>query len=158
MIEMTEKAKKIINENKIAVACILLSILLITIVNPNSILYKASTCSDAGIYYNVAKGMVQGKVLYSDIYDHKGPFIFFIYEIYNLMFPCKLYGAYIMDLICYVLIYIFTYRLFILKQDKVAAALCASAYIILLIFMNNSFGCPEIFAVLLESVILLELI
>lgn len=94
---MTEKAKKIINENKIAVACILLSMLLITIVNPNSILYKASTCSDAGIYYNVAKGMVQGKVLYSDIYDHKGPFIFFIYEIYNLMFPYKLYGAYIMD-------------------------------------------------------------
>lgn len=44
--------------------------------------------------------------------------------------------------------------MFILKQDKVAAALCASAYIILLIFMNNSFGCPEIFVVLLESVIL----
>ena len=131
--KMTGKAKAIIKENKLAIGCIMLSILLITIVNPNSFLYKASTCPDAGIYYNVAKGMVQGKVLYSDIYDHKGPFIFFIYAIYNLVFPCKLYGAYIMDVICNVLVQVFTYKLLKIKFDKVTATLLATIYTILLI-------------------------
>ena len=148
------KLRNAIRANKLLIGCIMLVAILITIANPNSFLYNASDCDDAGIYYNVAKGMLQGKVLYRDIFDHKGPFIFFIYAIYNLVFPGKMYGAYIMDLICYTVILVFVYKLFKTKFESNTAVMLAAVSTVLLIWINDSFGCPEIFAVLLEVVIL----
>lgn len=153
-MRLRENIRNAIGENKLLISCLILIAILITIANPNSFLYRVSDCDDAGIYYNVAKGMLQGKVLYRDIFDHKGPFIFFIYAIHNIIFPCKMYGAYIMDLICYAVIMLFSYRLFKTKFENNTSVILATVSTALLVWINNSFGCPEIFAVLLETVIL----
>lgn len=154
---MEDKSLKITNlikEHKAFVCFLVVSVVLITLCNSNSFIYKVSRATDAGIYFNTAKGMLQGDVLYRDIFDHKGPFIFFIYMIYNLIFPCKLYGAYIMDIICFSVINLFTYKLFKLKFSKEAAVFFTAIYFFIVMWINDSNGGPEIFAVLLESVII----
>lgn len=149
---MTLKGK--IKEHKYFFAFFMLFFVLITLSDTNSFLYKTSESCDAGAYYNVAKAMLQGKVPYKDIYDHKGIFLYFIYAFYNIIFPCKMYGVYITNVVCYLTAYFFSYKLFLTRYGKRMSACAPAMYILVALLFNDSFGCPEIYLVLLESVIL----
>ena len=48
-------------------------------------------------YFNFAKSMMQGKVLYTDLYDHKGLFLFLMYYIPVLISDTSLLGVFIME-------------------------------------------------------------
>lgn len=148
------KTLHFLKEHRLLCAFFIFSSLIITICSSNSFLYHVSSCHDAGVYYTVAKGMLQGKVLYRDLFDHKGPFIYFIYAAYNLFFPCKLYGAYFMDLICYGVISAFSYKLFRIKFSNNISVCLTSVYFSILLIANDSFGCVEIFSILLNTILL----
>lgn len=55
--------------------------------------------TDSGIYQNIAKEMLNGKVLYKDLFDIKGPFIFFLYLIPSIIGTNL--GVYIIDVLIY---------------------------------------------------------
>lgn len=55
---------------------------------------------DTNIYINVAKEMLNGAVLYRDVFDHKGPFIFFLYLIPNLIQNVNI-GLFLIDMVLF---------------------------------------------------------
>jgi len=84
----------------------------------NSPIYGLSIGStDSGIYQNIAKEMLNGKVLYKDLFDIKGPFIFFIY---TLSFILKIdYNVYLLDIIIYSISYFFIYKTLLNKTNSI---------------------------------------
>lgn len=104
---------------------------------------------DACIYQNIAKEMLNGRVLYRDIFDIKGPFIFFIYMV-HFLFPSLNIGAYIIEAILYSSIFYLHYKTIRLKNNE----LVSFAFILgELIFLNHVYSivCPDSFALLTFS-------
>lgn len=85
-----------------------------------SFLYPINDWSDANIYFTIGKGIVNGKVLYADLMDQKGPLIFFIYAIGYLISNTTLVGVYILEVISFsiFLFYCMRFSYIILKNDK----------------------------------------
>ena len=71
-----EKSKKGINYNLIII-CILAIVFILIFSTSTSPLY-INYEDDSAIFITVGKMLVNGKVLYTDIFDHKGPVFFFI--------------------------------------------------------------------------------
>ena len=59
----------------------LLSFLFITICSKNSFLYPMNDWGDVNCFFIVGRSLLDGKVLYRDIYDQKGPILYFIYAL-----------------------------------------------------------------------------
>lgn len=86
-----------------------------------SFLYPINDWSDSNIYFTIGKGIVNGKVLYADLMDQKGPLIFFIYAIGYLISNTTLVGVYILEVISFSIFLFFCMRFSykILKNDTV---------------------------------------
>ena len=72
------------------------------------------------LYYLIGKGMVNGLVPYKDLIDHKGPYLFYFFGMANII-NYKHIGLYILALLFYSLIAIFSYKisyLILSKSDK----------------------------------------
>lgn len=99
------------NKNKY----ILLIIILITInlflfsgISPLHSIYNMQY--DEWIFYLIGKGMVNGKVPYLDLADHKGPYLFYLFALMNLM-PSNHLGLFIVSTIIYAVIGIFVFMI-----------------------------------------------
>lgn len=64
---------------------------------------------DNSIFFIVGREMVRGKVLYTEVFDHKGVYTFFIYALANLISQTSQIGVYIIQstLTCIVMCYLF---------------------------------------------------
>ena len=72
----------------------LLSFLFITICSKNSFLYPMNDWGDVNCFFIVGRSLLDGKVLYRDIYDQKGPILYFICIViihFKYEFLCRLY-------------------------------------------------------------------
>ena len=63
----------------------------------SSPIYPFNLWTDENIYYAVGQGMIHGKTLYTDMFDHKGPCFFALYMIAYLISPGKYYGVYLIE-------------------------------------------------------------
>lgn len=70
------------------------------IASHSSFLYPTNTWVDANCFMTVAKSMLNGKVLYRDIYDQKGPYLFFIHILCYVISPNKFYGVFFLEILC----------------------------------------------------------
>ena len=59
---------------------LLLAIVLITLFSCCSWIYPLQPVDDANTYMTIAKSMLSGKLLYTDVHDQKGPLLFFLRE------------------------------------------------------------------------------
>lgn len=103
------------------------SLILIILFNGDSPLYFFNTAPDNTVYKAVAKRMLQGDVLYRDIYEHKGLYLYFYYMIKEFITPwivellldfCYVFFAYKTLRIFQTPHYAFIYTLFINVIDK----------------------------------------
>ena len=53
--------------------------------------------TDVAVWTNIAKGMEQGKIIYKDIFDHKGPLLYFFYYLGYII--ANQFGIWILDFI-----------------------------------------------------------
>lgn len=67
-------------------------------------LYPINEWSDINIYFNMGKAMMNGRTLYTEAFDHKGPLIFFIYGIGYLLSNGSFLGMFIIQLILWILL------------------------------------------------------
>lgn len=54
---------------------------------------------DANIYLSVGKGMTQGRVVYRDLYDHKGPLLYALHALCALVSFDSFLGVYLMEVL-----------------------------------------------------------
>lgn len=110
------------NEKKqnilIYITLFLSSIVLLLLFNGDSPLYFFNMAPDNTVYKTVAQRMLRGEVLYREIYEHKGLYLYFYYMIKEFIHP------FVVELILD-LIFVFTaYQTMHIFQNKKNAFLC----------------------------------
>lgn len=77
------------------------SLLFITICSKSSFLYPMNDWVDTQCFFTVGKAMVNGKVLYADIYEQKGPLLYFLFSLAYLISDSSFLGVYILEVISF---------------------------------------------------------
>ncbi len=140
---MTNKSTlQIIKEDKNFILLLTLYIfLLLFFCSKMSPFYVTNEWSDPNVYFNVAKGMVNGRTLYTEVFDHKGPFIFFLYSAGYIISNSNFFGMFIIELISWLLmsysIYL-TARLYLGKAGSFFTALIFPSFLLKLMIAGGS--------------------
>lgn len=153
MGNIRQKCKYTLDENRL---CLLIlsvySILLLFFCSQMSPLYPINVWGDANIYFNVGKAVFEGRTLYTEAFDHKGPLIFFIYGFGYLISNGSFLGVYIIEALAWIvmlsMIY-FSANLFINKQYSLLAALIFPLF---LLKYTNEGGSAEELVLVFESI------
>lgn len=73
--------------------------LFVTFASECSFLYRTNEWDDVHCYHTVGWAMSNGKILYRDIHEQKGPYLYFLHVLAVLIAPGKYYGMYIFELL-----------------------------------------------------------
>lgn len=95
-----------------------------------SYLYPYNIWVDSNCYHSVGKAFWVGKVFYRDIYDHKGPLLYFIHSLATLIFYRTFIGVFIFEVIAatFFLFYMYkTVMIFVTKNVLFLLPLMAMA-------------------------------
>lgn len=102
---------------------------------------------DPHIYFSLGKGMFNGKVLYRDVFDHKGPLIFFIFGIGYLVSNTNFLGVYFLESIALFISVLYIYKIGILFLRRDMALLFPLVYAVLLFSRSGAGGSADEFLV-----------
>ena len=69
----------------------------------SSPLYVLNDWMDANIFFTMGKSMFRGKVLYRDVFDHKGPVLYFLYGLASLIDYTGFTGVLVVEIIAFAL-------------------------------------------------------
>lgn len=73
----------------------------ITLFSSSSFLYPLNPWDDANVFMTIGKAMLSGELLYRDIFDQKGPVLFFIHELAAWVSYKSFLGIYLIEILCY---------------------------------------------------------
>lgn len=111
--EFTSNVLKGIENKKYSIFLIFYSFIILFFCSSFSPLYFFNNWPDVNVYYTIGKGLFFDKIPYKDLFDHKGPIIFFIYGFGYLLSPNSFLGMYILESIS-----LFVSLYFIFKLSK----------------------------------------
>jgi hypothetical protein len=74
---MTEKRKKWLNILRL----FLIAFSVLLVFSTCSYLYAINPWSDANIFFTIGRGIISGRKMYIDLFDHKGPLIYYLYAL-----------------------------------------------------------------------------
>ena len=114
-------------KNKSTVAYLfvfVIAIFFITVFSKCSPLYAFNNSPDATVIFEVGRRMFDGSVLYRDVVDQKGPFLFVIYGIASLISTADYIGLYFIEILFAFLTLTFVYKIASLKFPMFKSVLC----------------------------------
>ncbi len=76
-----------------------ISFLVLAFASECSFIYPFNAWVDVNCFFTVAKAMVKGKTLYVDIYEQKGPYVYFLHVICYLISPNSFLGVFFVEVI-----------------------------------------------------------
>lgn len=77
----------------------------------SSPLYPINDWTDANAYFSCGKGMLAGRVMYRDLYEHKGPLLYALHALCCLIDPRSFAGVFVMEGLSVALFLMAAYRL-----------------------------------------------
>ena len=104
---MNSKKKTIKN----LLICFLIAFVFLTIASKNSWLYKMNDWYDEDCFMTMGKGILHGLVPYRDLFEQKGPILFFIFALANLISSKSFIGIYFIELISFTLFLFYVKKL-----------------------------------------------
>jgi len=107
-------------------------------------LYDFNYWADINIYFNIGKGIWSDKVAYKDLFDHKGPIIFFIYSIGYLISHTTFLGMFFVQVLFQFVALYFSYlsiKLFV--NQRLAILLSLLVPLFLLVFSQDGGSAEE---------------
>lgn len=90
--------------------CIFVAFSFLLIASNNSFLYKFNDWIDVNWYITMGRGLLDGKVMYRDLYEQKGPLTYFVFAVLGL-FDNVYYAVFILEVICLSIFLILAYKL-----------------------------------------------
>ena len=118
--------------------CLLAAAGCLLLCSKSSPLYPINDWSDANIYFSMGKGMLSGRVLYRDIYDHKGPLLYALHALCCFISPRSFFGVWLMEVIAGAFFLMGTWKIFRLYDAK-PWMLSALPLLGMLVFSSFSF-------------------
>jgi ABC-type microcin C transport system permease subunit YejB len=79
--------------------CFVTSFLLILINSKSSPLYPFNDWVDANAFFTMGKGLFNGKILYQDLFEQKGPLLYLIYGFGYLFSNTTFLGIFLIEVI-----------------------------------------------------------
>ncbi len=90
------------NKNlKVYIYCLIVAFLFLLIATKSSPLYVCNDWVDSNIFFNIAKGIVHGEVPYRDLFEQKGPLLYFAYIIPYLISNDTFLGVYFLEVLLF---------------------------------------------------------
>lgn len=108
---MINKTKAYLQKNCILVYCMLTATAVLTFCSKSSPLYPINDWVDVQCFLTLGKGMLHGLVPYVDLYEQKGPVLYFIYAIVALFSQKNMFGQFMFEVITYGLFLYFSAKL-----------------------------------------------
>lgn len=99
------------------VLCIAMASVVLFFCSQLSPLYSLNQSKDVNIFATVGRELKAGKILYTDVADHKGPILFFLYYLFACLTETSFWPALILEIICLSLFLFFSYKLLNLYTD-----------------------------------------
>lgn len=99
-------------------AILLISVSFITVFSKCSPLYGFNNSPDVTVIFEVGRRMFDGQLLYRDVIDQKGPFLFVIYGIASLISDSSYIGLYFTEILFSFITLCFVYKTVSLKYDS----------------------------------------
>lgn len=90
--------------------CLLISFLFLMVGTKSSFLYPFNEWMDANCFFTVGKGMLHGKVFYLDLFDQKGPLLFFYHTIAALISYRSFLGVFIVEVVSFTFFLYYFYK------------------------------------------------
>ncbi|TDS13424.1 dolichyl-phosphate-mannose-protein mannosyltransferase [Maribacter caenipelagi] len=119
---------------KTLVFTVLISGIFLFFASKSSPIYPLNDWVDANAIFTVGKSMMDGKVVYKDIFEQKGPTLYLIHGVGSLISHNTFIGIYLMEVIAFAFFLFFGRRIFRLYFN---AQLSSLSTILLAFFMVN---------------------
>ena len=110
------------------------------ICSKNSPLYPMNDWVDVNCFFTIGKSALKGKVLYRDIYEQKGPLLYFIYAAIALISDTSFIGAFIVHVIAMMLFLYFSARIVLLFTENTLSAYFAVPLLALFTHTTDAFA------------------
>lgn len=136
---MEKKNNTLITNKLVIVSLFFFSILFLFFNSKNSPLYLFNEWYDPNIYFSVGKGMFNGLIPYRDLFDHKGPLIFFLYGIGYFISNTSFLGVYFIECIALFINLIFAYKIAKIYLSNLTSFITAILYAAFL-FTKSYYG------------------
>lgn len=81
------------------VFCFLTAFLFLMICSRSSFLYPCNDWNDANSYFTMGKAMMNGQVIYRDLYDQKGPYLYLLYGFAYLLSNDSFAGVFVFEIL-----------------------------------------------------------
>ena len=97
---MLERASREKRDYLAAAYFIAAAFLLMLPATRSSFLYPCNDWNDANSYFSMGKALFNGKMPYRDVFDQKGPYLYFLYGLAYLVSHTTFAGVFILEVIC----------------------------------------------------------
>lgn len=101
--------------------CFIISFLFLMICSQSSFLYPFNDWMDANCYLTIGKGALEGKVYYLDLFDQKGPLLYFYHTIAALISFDSFLGVFLIEVLSFSFFLYYAFQLFTLYLKKSTA-------------------------------------
>ncbi len=91
--------------------CFLTAFLLLMICSRSSFLYPCNDWNDANSYFTMGKAMMNGQVIYRDLYDQKGPYLYLLYGVAYLLSNTSFAGVFVFEILAIGLFLVSGYKI-----------------------------------------------
>lgn len=96
---------------KNALILLIISFSVLAVFSVSSFLYDINPWSDANIFFTMGRGILHGKKIYVDLFDHKGPLLYLLYSFAALISSDSFFGVYVIEEISFFLFLLYTQKL-----------------------------------------------
>jgi len=103
----------------VSVACAFLILLFTT---RSSFLYMCNNWDDVNSYFSMGKGMMNGMVIYRDLYDQKGPYLYLLYGIAYLISHKTFLGVFIFEVVAAAIFLLYGFKTIAARSSNTLAA------------------------------------
>jgi hypothetical protein len=98
----------------------LIAVLTMLFATLSSPLYPLNDWVDSNTFFTMGKAMFNGKVLYRDVFNHKGPILHFLHGLAWVISNKSFFGVWILEIIACYFTLLFSYRILALYTDHKA--------------------------------------
>lgn len=91
--------------------CFVIAFIGVTLCSKTSFIYTINEWDDDNTIFAVGRGLFSGRVMYRDLYEQKGPYIYVLYGIASLISHTSFIGVYIFELIAMTAAFFFAWKI-----------------------------------------------
>ncbi len=121
---------------KVHLFALITSFLYMTFCSMTSFLYPIHSRVDQNIFFTVGRGILDGKVPYRDLFEHKGPLIYFMHAFGALIDKGSFIGIFVLEVIFFAVTIFFMFKIARLFTGEkaayfsalIAGAICCTTY------------------------------